>query len=246
MKTLNRAASGGGGGTAGCKVITVVLWCNEPALVAGIEETLAAAPDVRLVSAFSEFSDFLDCLERTGANIALVDAPPRLGLSSILEISRRAPGSRIVLWVHSINLQLAHHLKEAGVAGILRRQLSAELTLRCLRKVADGEIWFDRELMNSLLQTQVIRLSPRERQLVELVSRGYSNKQIAYSLSISEGSVKVYFSRLFRKVGVRDRFELALFGLQNRYLDDMPAVQQRLPLAVARESVPDPTERYGD
>lgn len=233
---LNKAAVSGGVSAAGSKVITVALWCNEPVLVAGLKGMLQAAPDIRLVSTSSAVSDFLECLERTRADIALVDAPPRLNLSTILEISRRAPGSRIVFWVHSINLQLAHDLKQAGVAGILRRQLSADLTLRCLRKVAVGEIWFERDLMNSLLQTPAVRLTPRDRQLIDLVSRGCSNKQIAHELSITEGSVKVCFSRLFRKVGVRDRFELALFGLQNQRLGEHPPERRQMPLVLARES----------
>ena len=58
-------------------------------------------------------------------------------------------------------------------------------------------------------------LSPRERQLLRLISQGLSNKQIAGTLMITEGTVKVYLSRLFKKVGVLDRFELALYGLKN-------------------------------
>lgn len=76
-----------------------------------------------------------------------MDAPPQLSPSSILEISRRAPASRIVLWVHSVNVQLAHGLKEAGIAGILRKQLSGELIIRCLNKVAAGELWFERAVI---------------------------------------------------------------------------------------------------
>jgi len=51
--------------------------------------------------------------------------------------------------------------------------------------------------------------------LVSLLSQGLKNKEIASTLMISEGTVKVYLSRLFQKVGVKDRFELALFGLKN-------------------------------
>jgi len=84
-----------------------------------------------------------------------------------------------------------------------------------LRKVSEGEMWFERTLLSSLLQVKEVGLSPRERQLLRLVSQGLSNKQVAATLSIAEGTVKVYFSKLFRKVGVNDRFELALYGLRN-------------------------------
>jgi DNA-binding CsgD family transcriptional regulator len=60
-----------------------------------------------------------------------------------------------------------------------------------------------------------VALTRREGQLISLLSQGLKNKEIATALNISEGTVKVYLSRLFQKVGVKDRFELALFGLKN-------------------------------
>jgi DNA-binding CsgD family transcriptional regulator len=61
----------------------------------------------------------------------------------------------------------------------------------------------------------MVSLTKRESQLVSLLSQGLKNKEIASTLTISEGTVKVYLSRLFQKVGVKDRFELALYGLRN-------------------------------
>jgi DNA-binding CsgD family transcriptional regulator len=61
----------------------------------------------------------------------------------------------------------------------------------------------------------MIPLTRREGQLVMLLSQGLKNKEISAALSISEGTVKVYLSRLFQKVGAKDRFELALYGLRN-------------------------------
>jgi DNA-binding CsgD family transcriptional regulator len=61
----------------------------------------------------------------------------------------------------------------------------------------------------------MVALTKRESQLVSLLSQGLKNKEIATTLTISEGTVKVYLSRLFQKVGVKDRFELALYGLRN-------------------------------
>ncbi len=61
----------------------------------------------------------------------------------------------------------------------------------------------------------MVRLSRREGQLVTLLSHGLKNKEIAQCLGISEGTVRVYLSKLYLKIGVNDRFELALFGLRN-------------------------------
>lgn len=59
-------------------------------------------------------------------------------------------------------------------------------------------------------------LTPREQQLVDLVSQAKLNKEIAYELRLAEGTVRDYLSRLFRKVGVKNRTELAVWTMNRR------------------------------
>ena len=70
-------------------------------------------------------------------------------------------------------------------------------------------------LCDRLLTSKRVVLTQRERQLACLLAQGLKNKEIAYSLRLSEGTVKVYLTRLFHKVGANDRFEMALFALKN-------------------------------
>ena len=102
-----------------------------------------------------------------------------------------------------------------GVRGILRKTLPVETLLRCLNRVIEGELWFEKALTDSIMSARRYSLTRREGQLVSLLSQGLKNKEIAIALTISEGTVKVYLSRLFQKLGVKDRFELALYGLKN-------------------------------
>jgi DNA-binding CsgD family transcriptional regulator len=69
--------------------------------------------------------------------------------------------------------------------------------------------------MEQLLLTKRVSLTRREGQLVGLIAQGLKNKELAYALGITEGTVKVYLSRIFKKLGVNDRFELALYALKN-------------------------------
>jgi DNA-binding NarL/FixJ family response regulator len=131
-------------------------------------------------------------------------------------------GSRIVLWVNSISTELAFQAMGLGVSGILRKTLPAETQVKCLQKVQVGELWFEKALTDSFLCAHRVALTKREGQLVSLLSQGLRNKEIAGTLGISEGTVKVYMSRLFQKVGVKDRFELALFGLKNLTTGQIP------------------------
>jgi len=123
--------------------------------------------------------------------------------------------TKVVLWVRGISTELALQAMGVGVRGVLRKTLPAETLVRCLNRVHDGELWFEKALTDTLMSTRRYTLTRREGQLVTLLSQGLKNKEIATAMEISEGSVKVYLSRLFQKLGVKDRFELALFGLKN-------------------------------
>jgi DNA-binding NarL/FixJ family response regulator len=148
-------------------------------------------------------------------DILLLDLTPEVTFGVLSEIKRAVQECKLVLWVNAISTELAFQAMGLGVRGILRKTLPAELQVKCLQKVYEGELWFEKALTDSFLAAKRVVLSQREGQLITLLSHGLKNKEIASTLLISEGTVKVYLSRLFQKVGVKDRFELALFGLKN-------------------------------
>ena len=108
-----------------------------------------------------------------------------------------------------------NHCVSAGVTAVLSRRASVASHRECLAAVARGENWIDQSVLSSLLSGKSVKLTPRERQLMALVAQGLSNKEVAWRLEITEGTVKVYLSRLFSKAGVQNRFELALLALRN-------------------------------
>ena len=135
---------------------------------------------------------------------------------SILErIGQVVPTCRTVLWGRSFSFEFAHQAIELGARGILKRTCSIELLIRCLRKVPEGESWFDREITTDHIHCHRIRLTPLQAQLAQMVAEGHRNREIAETLSISEGAVKVYLSHLFEKVGTKDRMELAQLVARN-------------------------------
>jgi DNA-binding CsgD family transcriptional regulator len=121
----------------------------------------------------------------------------------------------MLLWVNEISTELAFQAIGLGVRGIVRKTLPAETLMECLRKVSQGELWFEKTLTDSMLSARKVSLTPREGQLIVLLTQGLKNKEIATVLCVSENTIKVYLSRLFSKVGVKDRLELAIYGLRN-------------------------------
>jgi two-component system response regulator DesR len=147
-------------------------------------------------------------------DLLLLDLTPEVTFGVLCELQHSPGEPKVVLWVSSISPELAFQAMGLGIRGILRRTLPAELQVKCLQRVAAGELWFEKALTDSVLRTRPAVLTRREDQIVGLLSQGMKNKEIGAALMISEGAVKVYLSRIFQKVGVKDRFELALFGLK--------------------------------
>ncbi len=193
----------------------VLLFTDEPVLSKGFTAILAAVAGFDSVSVCHSTAELAAATHNFKPDILLVDLTPDVTFGILTQLLRERPECRIVLWVRSISTELAYQAMEAGIRGVLRKTLPHELLVKCLTKVCEGELWFDKNLTASFLSAKMISLTKREGQLVSLLSQGLKNKEIAATLSISEGTVKVYLSRLFQKVGVKDRFELALYGLRN-------------------------------
>ena len=199
----------------GLKTTRVLLRTKTQALGRGLAALAGGLDDLEVHTTSADLPQMIDAVMALRPNVIIMDTGLHVDFACLSELRNRVPECRIVLWVESISVEIAHHARAAGVVGILRKDASDELLLTCMRKVSEGEFWFERSLMSALLKVHHVRLSPREQQLLMLVAQGLSNKQLANDLAISEGTVKVYLAKLFRKVGVHDRYELAMQGLRS-------------------------------
>jgi len=196
-------------------MIRILLYSDEPVLAKGFASVLSAEEGLELVSISSSMSELAETMKNENADIVLMDLTSSVTFAVLSDMKKAMSNCKVVLWVHEISTELAFQAMGLGVRGILRKTLPSELLVKCLRKVHAGELWFEKALTDSFLSAKRVALTRREGQLVSLLSQGLKNKEIASTLLISEGTVKVYLSRLFQKVGVKDRFELALYGLKN-------------------------------
>jgi DNA-binding NarL/FixJ family response regulator len=200
----------------------ILLYSDEPILAKGLESVLRQVEGFELLPTCTTLAALMEQIGQGTPDLVLMDLTPEVTFAVLSEMKHAMNNSRIVLWVNSISTELAFQAMGLGVRGILRKTLPTELQVKCLQKVQAGELWFEKALTDSFLCARRVALTQREGQLVSLLSQGLKNKEIATTLMISEGTVKVYLSRLFQKVGVKDRFELALFGLKNLTTGQLP------------------------
>jgi DNA-binding NarL/FixJ family response regulator len=146
-------------------------------------------------------------------DVLLLDITAGLTFADLSELHACIPECPVVLWSDALPLELMFKTLEFGVRGIVQRNVQPEQLVDSLRKVVAGELQIGFGASpDSPQPRRRVSLTPREREIVTLLRQGMRNKQIAGEMGITEGTVKIYLFRLFHKLGVRNRFELARCG----------------------------------
>jgi DNA-binding NarL/FixJ family response regulator len=146
-------------------------------------------------------------------DVLLLDITAGLTFADLGDLHDCITECPLVLWADALPLELMFKTLEFGVRGIVQRNAQPEQLVEALRKVAAGELQIGFGAPRDASQPRRgISLTPREREIVSLLRQGMRNKQIAGEMGITEGTVKIYLFRLFHKLGVRNRFELARCG----------------------------------
>jgi two-component system, NarL family, nitrate/nitrite response regulator NarL len=151
------------------------------------------------------------------------------GLEFLPVLCEMSPKSRVLV-LTGVQTTESHRMAiRRGAMGIVLKQQAAELLLKAIQKVHAGEVWIDRSMMGSVLddvrterhqapsaeETKIARLTPREREVVALVSEGLKNKLIGERLYISETTVTHHLSSVFSKLEVSDRLELIIYAFRH-------------------------------
>lgn len=201
-------------------MISLSAYSVAPIAGAGLRAILETEDGFEVHGTFAAIEELethlMDSHEReTPPKLLLLELSPKLNLNQLKRLVSIDQRTAAILWFDIVSGEYLSQAMTLGAQGALCKNSSVETHLDCLKTVAQGYSWMDREATRKLLSTSRVALAPRERHVTGLIAQGLSNKEIAWSLGITEGTVKVYLSKLFDKVGVSDRFELALLALKN-------------------------------
>jgi len=202
----------------------VYLLSDQPVLLCGFEKVLSSngfeiagsCPPALFATALESFQANQVHADQVpgGPDVVLLDITAGLTFADLGELHACVPECPVVLWADALPLELMFKTLEFGVRGIVQRNVQPEQLVDSIRKVAAGElqIGFGATSDASPARRRA-SLTPREREIVSFLRQGMRNKQIAGEMGITEGTVKIYLFRLFHKMGVRNRFELARCGV---------------------------------
>ncbi|HLM98385.1 MAG TPA: response regulator transcription factor [Bryobacteraceae bacterium] len=196
-------------------MIRILVLTDQPILARGFQEVLSAG-GIEVTSASDPAGDLSHSANQ---ELVLLDLTGEFTFETLADAHRRMPGCNLVIRVGPMSRELVFQALEYGVRGILPVQLSPDMLIQSLQRIAKGEMVI--EVTDSGFDPageKRVSFSEREKQVVELLAQGLKNKEIAAAMNLAEGTVKVYLSRLFKKTKVRDRFELMIYRAQDRKL----------------------------
>jgi two-component system nitrate/nitrite response regulator NarL len=225
--------------------IRVLLADSQAIYRVGISKIFALEDDFQVVAQADSLENLRVAVERHPTDVVLVDGELLNGATnSIPELLRIAPDIKLIVQAVSTDEGQTVDLYRRGVRGVISRSISPDLLVRCVRRISTGETWIDNQTVNWVIEayraqaTAILnprtqpRLSPKETAISTCITQGKRNKEIAFQLGTSEQVIKNYLRKIYDKLGVSDRLELALYCLQNKITkpdaDEIAVVQRVL------------------
>jgi DNA-binding NarL/FixJ family response regulator len=203
----------------------------------GLRKLLSSESDFLVVTEASSPSLLLSTLAVTQPDIVLISTPlerePGPDVFAVLQSS--FPDIKVIVLSSATDQDEFVRNVRLGARGIVQKTTSGLMLIKAIRKVQDGEFWLDRSTTAEVVrhftekrpelsvephrqqEGRLPALSRREREIVNLVTHGLRNKELAERLSISEQTVKNHMHNIFDKLGVSDRLELALYAIHHNW-----------------------------
>ena len=191
--------------------------------------------DIRVVAQAETLQNLYAALQRFPADIVVLEGQLIAGMvDAIPELVRRAPDAKLIVQMAETDEVKTVELYRRGVRGVVPRSISPDLLVKCVRKIAAGETWIDNQSVSWVIEAYrsqaTVLVNPRSRPhlsqkevaIITCITRGMRNKEIAYQIGTTEQVIKNYLRKIYDKLGVSDRLELALYCLHHQLLKHYP------------------------
>jgi len=190
---------------------------DHPLLRLGVAAIIDAQSDMRVIAQAGSGEEAVRLFRKHRPDITMMDLrlPGMSGLEALRAISQEDPHAKCLVLTTYEGDEDIHQALAAGALGYIIKGMSHETLVDALRRVRSGSLFLPPPVMRSLAdRTPNLDLSPREREVLSLMVRGESNKEIANELGITEATVKCHVSVILQRLGVNDRTQAVIAALQ--------------------------------
>jgi DNA-binding NarL/FixJ family response regulator len=203
--------------------LQIVLADNQVIFRTGMARVLALEENIQIAAQCSDLERLKEAVGSLRKSIVVFPSSITPDINGLLDWIERAGSKSVLILEHesTVDPQVAQR-----VEGIVLRSVAADQLVDTLHRVAAGERCVQRATVKAMPSPDRVgarvlqRLTPKELQIVSLVSEGSKNREIADKLGTKEQVVKNYLRSIYDKTGVSDRLELALFTIHHRALNE--------------------------
>jgi DNA-binding NarL/FixJ family response regulator len=210
--------------------MTRVLIADDDDLMrAGLVELLSGEPGIEIAGQARTGREAVERARRLDPEVVLMDVrmPDLDGIEATRELTGAAPGAKVLILTTFERDEYIFGALRAGASGFLLKRTRPEELIGAVRTVAAGESLLSpsvtRRVIDRMAQqptpdfadkAKLDELTPREREVLELVAAGLSNREIAKELVIEEATVRSHVRRILMKLGLRDRVQIVIFAYE--------------------------------
>lgn len=205
-------------------MIRVVIVDDHPVVRGGLRDTFADSEDIVVVGEAADGAEGLERAQAQAADVVLMDLrmPVMDGVAATAALRERVPEARVLVLTTFDSESDVLPAIEAGAIGYLLKDALPDELMRAVRAAARGESVLapsvTRHLMGQVRRPGAGTLTDREKQVLQLVANGCSNREAAAALFIGEASIKTHLQHVYDKLGVRDRASAVAEGYRRRLL----------------------------
>jgi two-component system NarL family response regulator len=197
--------------------IRIMFVDDHPILREGLAAIIATQPDMQVVAEAGNGQQAVELFRRHQPDITLMDLrlPVMSGIEAMAAIRREFPDARFIVLTTYDGDEDVYRALQAGARAYLLKDLLRRELLDAIRAVHAGHRWMSPSVAMRLAERLPrSELTAREMDVLKLIVRGQSNKEIAATLGVAEGTIRIHVSNILSKLGVSDRTQAAVAALQ--------------------------------
>jgi DNA-binding NarL/FixJ family response regulator len=210
--------------------VTRVLIADDDHLMrAGLAELLTSDPTIEIAGQAASGREAIERTLRLRPDVVLMDVrmPDLDGIAATAELTRTAPDTRVLILTTFEEDDYIFGGLRAGASGFLLKRTRPEDLITAVHTIAAGDALLSPSVTRRVIermsrqptpdltgQARLDELTPREREVLELIARGLSNREIAAALVVEESTIRSHVKRILAKLGLRDRVQVVIFAYE--------------------------------
>ncbi|MEM8926784.1 MAG: response regulator transcription factor [Bacteroidota bacterium] len=202
-------------------MITLAIAEDHQALIDGIKSYVRHEDDIQVIGQANDGAALLKLVRMKRPKVVLCDIrmPKMDGIEATSIILQEFPGTKVVAFTMFDQIGAVRQMLKAGAHGYVLKSSSLEVVLEAIRSVANGNTYYDKKIVVEQEEQNRSKsvLSKREREILQLISKGHTSHQIADELFIGKSTVDTHRKNMIRKLGLSGAGELLRYAVEKKY-----------------------------